>query len=142
MMASLLQKVKKQRSDRRSKKMANKKSKNKKSKSKSRSSRDFSSGIRRSVEKIPLVGDIIKNPTVKKAAAAVGTVTILTSLASLIPNARVQAAAQNPTIKALSAFAIGDIPGAALQIATDRNLLGQIGGNNQMMVQPGMAGSA
>lgn len=133
MMVSLLQKVNNKKADRRSNKLA-KKSKSKK-KSKSNRAKGFGSGLRRSVEKIPIVGDIIKNPTVRKATLATGTVALLTSLATLIPNQSVQAAAQNPTIRAGAALVLGDIPGAALQVVQDRNIISgfsQNGGGNGM----------
>jgi len=131
MMVSLLQKVNNKKADRRSNKLAKKSKK----KSKSNRAKGFGSGLRRSVEKIPIVGDIIKNPTVRKATLATGTVALLTSLATLIPNQQVQAAAQNPTIRAGAALVLGDIPGAALQVVQDRNIISgfsQNGGGNGM----------
>ena len=127
-MASLLQKVNNKKQDRRSNNKMAKQSKSEK-KSKSNRAKGFGSGLRRSVEKIPIVGDIIKNPTIRKATAATGTVALLASIAQLIPNQSVQNAVRNPTIRAGAALVLGDIPGAALQVVTDRNLIGNFSQN-------------
>ena len=127
-MVSLLQKVNNKKRDRGPKNKMAKKSKSKK-KSKSNRAKGFGSGLRRSVEKIPIVGEIIKNPTIRKATAATGTVALIASLASLIPNNSVQNAVRNPTIRAGAALVLGDIPGAALQVINDRNIISNFSQN-------------
>ena len=126
-MVSLLQKVNNKKRGRGSKNKMAKKSK--KGKSKTSRAKGFGSGLRRSVEKIPIVGDIIKNPTIRKATAATGTVALIASLASLIPNPSVQNAVRNPTIRAGAALVLGDIPGVVLQVVNDRNLISNFGQN-------------
>ena len=121
-MVSLLQKINNKKRDRGSKNKMAKKSKSKK-KSKSNRAKGFGSGLRRNVEKIPILGDIIKNPTIRKATAATGTVALIASLAALIPNQSVQNAVRNPTIRAGAAFVLGDVPGGALQLIQDRNII-------------------
>lgn len=111
-------KIKKQAPRKQSKKMA-KKSKGKKT---------SKTSPRRSnlINKIPVVRDIVNNPTVRKATLATGTVSLLTGLAALVPIPQVQAAAQNPIIRTGTAFLIGDAEGAALQFVSDRGGLQSI----------------
>lgn len=91
----------------RSKKMASKQKTKRRSTSKSRR-QNF-------VSKIPVVGRIVNDPRVRKGAQATGTVTLLTSLAKLIPNQTVQTVADNPIVKVGAAYSIGDTEGAIFQ---------------------------
>ena len=120
------------------------KSSKKRSNSNNMAKKKKSSGKRRKsqgrnmLSKIPVIGDIANNPTVKKAAAGVGTATVITGVAALVPNPTVQAMAQNPLVRIALAGGAGGAEGAVAQLVTSGGLnLG--GGSNGMADMGGMA---
>lgn len=87
-------------------------------KSKSRSSSSSGSGKVFGV-KIPVIGKIFGNPTVKKALMGAGAVSLAISLAALVNNPTINKALNNKLVRVGLATAAGDVAGGLVQVVKE-----------------------
>jgi len=102
-----------------------------KSKSKGRSSSSSGSGKILGI-KVPVIGKVFGNPTVKKALMGAGAVSLAISIATLINNPTINRALNNKIVRVGLATAAGDIAGGAIQVLKESpQLLSRTNGEQQ-----------
>jgi len=110
------------------------KSKNmaKRKRSKSRKSSSSSGSGKILGIKVPVIGKVFGNPTVKKALMGAGAVSLAISVAALINNPTINRALNNKLVRIGLATAAGDIAGGVIQVVKESpQLLARTNGNGQ-----------
>ena len=91
---------------------------NRKRKSSRKSSSSSGSGKILGV-KVPIVGKIFGNPTVKKALMGAGAVSLAISLATILNNPTINKALNNKLVRVGLATAAGDVAGGLVQVVKE-----------------------
>lgn len=80
--------------------------------------------------RIPVIGKLFGNPTVKKALMGAGAVSLALSVAALVNNASVNKALNNKLVRIGLATAAGDIAGGVIQVVKESpQILSKANGN-------------
>ncbi len=110
-----------------------------KSSTKRRSSSSSSGGGKVLGIKIPVVGKVFGNPTVKKALMGAGAVSLAISLATLINNPTINKALSNKLVRVGLATAAGDVAGGVIQVVKETPQLMNRGNGNGAQAQGSLA---
>lgn len=99
---------------------------------KSKSRRSTSSGGGKILGiKVPVIGKVFDNPTVKKALMGAGAVSLAISVAALVNNPTINRALNNKLVRIGLATAAGDIAGGVIQVVKESPQLISRVGNGQ-----------
>lgn len=104
-----------------------------KRKSKSRRKSSSSSGSGKILGiKVPVVGKVFGNPTVKKALMGAGAVSLAISIATILNNPTINKALNNKLVRVGLATAAGDVAGGLVQVVKESpQVLGRTGNGGQ-----------
>lgn len=87
--------------------------------------------------KIPVIGKVLGNKTVKKALMGAGAVSLAISFASLINNPTINKALNNKLVRVGLATAAGDVAGGIVQVVKESpQLLGRVSQNGGQQTAP------